>query len=607
MIFIEGIPGSGKTTVSGKLKEYYETKGQKVKLYNEGDLHPIDLAWCALFSKQEYDELLKDYPEHEEIIRKNSLVEEDQVIVAYTKMGFHPGENPVMDICEEKEIYQGKVSLEEFKTVHLRRWKAFVDQVDEETLYIMECIYFQNHIVELMGQYDLSDEVIIKYLADLMETVLPLNPKLIYLTQDDMRETINRVAVERLSPDHSKWRDWIDIVIEYTDGMPFSKARNQSGLEGTFHFFEHRKTLELKTITLMEHQLPALDIVTVNNSDYDVEKVMDRIVLSGLRDLIDEKKFSGVVMIRRNDEVVFESATGYADRANKRENKLDTKFGIASGTKTFTSTAISMLIDQGKLELDSKALPFIDYDYPTYDQSVTVHQLMCHRSGLPDYYDEEEIEDFDNFTVSKPWCEMFEPKDYFEVFPQKEMKAKPDETFSYNNSGYVMLAAIIAKVSGEKYTEFVDEHVFAKAGMKDSGFYAMNRLPENTANGYIDFEGGYRTNIYNLPIVGGGDGGAFTTAPDVLNFWDALMNGELISKELVEGNTNVIPVREGKKAYDKYGRGFWFEPGLIIMEGCDAGVSFQSGFHREKNLQYVVLSNTTDGAWDITEKIKELI
>lgn len=333
---------------------------------------------------------------------------------------------------------------------------------------------------------------------------------------------------------------------------------------------------------------------------------MESIVRTELNDLIREKDFSGVVMIRSKGQIVFESASGLADRANERPIKLDTKFGIASGTKTFTATGMMKLIESGKLKLDSKALDYIDYDYPTYDKGVTIDQLLCHRSGLPDYFDEEEVEDFDNFTVGKSWSLMFEPKDYYEIFPQKPMKAEPGSVFNYNNSGYVMLAGIIAKVSGVKYAEYLEEEIFKAAGMTGSGFYPMNQLPANTAYGYIDYEGGYRTNIFNLPIVGGGDGGAFTTGQDLFAFWDAFMDGQLISKAGAKSMTQPIsPLGEPEKG-EAYGKGFWLKPNLVMMEGCDAGVSFQSGNYLDRDLQYVVLSNTTNGAWDIVGKIQEL-
>ena len=87
-----------------------------------------------------------------------------------------------------------------------------------------------------------------------------------------------------------------------------------------------------------------------------------------------------------------------------------------------------------------------------------------------------------------------------------------------------MLAVIIEEISGIPYQKYVEQNVFSPCGMIDSGFFTMNELPERTANGYVKTESGWRTNIYNLPIVGAGDGGAFVTVEDMKKFWISLFS-----------------------------------------------------------------------------------
>ncbi|MBN2390113.1 MAG: beta-lactamase family protein, partial [Anaerolineae bacterium] len=106
--------------------------------------------------------------------------------------------------------------------------------------------------------------------------------------------------------------------------------------------------------------------------------------------------FSGVVYVRQNGQVVYERAAGYADRANRRENTPDTRFGIASGTKFFTALAIGKLIEAGKLDFATKVAECVPWNFPRYSKEITIRQLLTHTSGIPDYYDEEKIEDFDN-------------------------------------------------------------------------------------------------------------------------------------------------------------------------------------------------------------------
>jgi hypothetical protein len=141
----------------------------------------------------------------------------------------------------------------------------------------------------------------------------------------------------------------------------------------------------------------------------------------------------------------------------------------------------------------------------------------------------------------------------------------------------------------------------------------MNKLPENTTFGYIEeADGGWRTNIFNLPIIGASDGGAFTTAADLAKLWDAFWNHEILSQEMVETYIKPYTKAESEGPNKYYGHGIWIHDGddrdydeYII--GCDAGVSMKSGFMRDKALHMTVLSNTTDGAWPVLRDIYKVI
>ncbi|QVK17608.1 serine hydrolase [Mycoplasmatota bacterium] len=329
-----------------------------------------------------------------------------------------------------------------------------------------------------------------------------------------------------------------------------------------------------------------------------------------IKSSIEENNFSGVISIRKQGKIIYENAAGYADRSNKLKNNMETKFGIASGTKFFTALAIGKLIEEERLSFTTKVFDIIKYPFPYYSKEITIKQLLTHTSGIPDYFDEEKIDDFDNFKVAIPWYELKEPKEYFPIFPQEEMKFTPEERFSYCNSGFILLAAIIEEVSGMKYKDYVEKMIFKPIGMNHSGFYALNKLPENTSLGYVEEENGWRTNVYNLPIVGGGDGGAFTTVSDLYLLWDAFLNYKILSKDLVESYIKpyIKAESEGENLY--YGYGIWIYNEKSVEEyivGCDAGVSFKSAIIREKDIVYTVISNTGNGAWPIIRGIEKLL
>src|SRR3954471_20861911 len=137
---------------------------------------------------------------------------------------------------------------------------------------------------------------------------------------------------------------------------------------------------------------------------------------------IEEHAFSGVISIRRQGTVLYECATGYADRSNKIANTLATRFGIASGTKFFTALAIGKLIEAQKLAFDTKLKDCVALNFPHYAPEITIRHLLTHTSGVPDYLDEEKIEDFDTFALSIPVYNLHGPRDYLPMFPDEPMK-----------------------------------------------------------------------------------------------------------------------------------------------------------------------------------------
>src|SRR5258706_1352740 len=117
---------------------------------------------------------------------------------------------------------------------------------------------------------------------------------------------------------------------------------------------------------------------------------------------IEEHAFSGVISIRQHGAVLYERATGYADRSNKIANTLATRFGIASGTKFFTALAIGKLIAAQKLTFDTQLKDCVALDFPSYAPEITIRNLLTHTSGVPDYLDEEKRSDIDSFALSVP-------------------------------------------------------------------------------------------------------------------------------------------------------------------------------------------------------------
>ena len=332
----------------------------------------------------------------------------------------------------------------------------------------------------------------------------------------------------------------------------------------------------------------------------ELEKILDT--------SIEKHAFSGVISIRRRDTLLYERAAGYADRSNRIENTSDTRFGIASGTKFFTALAIGKLIDARKLSFSTRLKDCVALDFLRYSPEITIRHLLTHTSGIPDYFDEEKITDFDNFTVSIPWYELRGPRDYLAVFPDEGIKLTPGERFSYSNGGYILLGVVVEELTGLKYQDYVEQEIFEAIGMNQSGYFALNKLPEKTASGYVEEGDGWRTNVFNLPIVGASDGGAFTTVQDIATLWSAFWECDILPKELVDIYVQPYVKAETEGEHTYYGHGLWIREDEDrsreeYITGCDAGVSFNSSVNRDNDLQVTVISNTTDGAWPVLRDI----
>ena len=330
-----------------------------------------------------------------------------------------------------------------------------------------------------------------------------------------------------------------------------------------------------------------------------------------LDEFVDKGAFSGAVRVRRHGQPVYERSAGFADRANAIANTPETRFGIASGTKLLTALTVGRLIDAGRLTLTTQVGDCVSVALPDYAEAITIRHLLTHTSGIPDYYDEELIEDVDNFTVAVPWYELRSPKDYLPVFPQRQTKFAPGEGFSYCNGGYILLGVVVEEVTGKRFQDVVAEEILRPAGMDRSGFFAMNQLPEGTALGYIEDGEGWRTNICNLPIVGASDGGMFSTLADITALWGGFWNGDIVSEELVHVFSTPFSIAGGDSGLH-YGHGMWIRrrvDGTLqhYITGADAGVSFKSVVDRQRQLDYTVLSNTSKGAWPIARAVEDLL
>lgn len=244
VIFIEGLPGSGKTTFARRLAEYYKSLGMDVTLYNEGDLHPIDLAWCSYCTESEFAEINKKYPFLKEEIKKHTVKENNYYIIAYARINHPNVSKEFFDDMERYEVSKWE-SIEDFLAVHKKRWNHFNQTFDSNKLYIFECIFLQNHINELILNHDYSLEKANAYFNDLINQIEDTNPIVFYIQQENIHQTFHRIIEERRSPDKTKYRDWIDNVTNYLESTKYADKRQFLGIDGMERFGHYRQDMEL--------------------------------------------------------------------------------------------------------------------------------------------------------------------------------------------------------------------------------------------------------------------------------------------------------------------------------------------------------------------------
>lgn len=330
-----------------------------------------------------------------------------------------------------------------------------------------------------------------------------------------------------------------------------------------------------------------------------------------IKEMIDSN-FRGNIYIVKDNEVLCENVTGFADLANEVPNSLETKFASASAGKVFVAVGILQLIEQGKIRFDDTIGKILDIDLQHIDDEVTVEQLLNHTAGVPDYFDESVMDEYEELWVDYPNYKIRHNSDLLPLFINKPMMYPKGEKFQYNNSGYVLLAMIIEKVTGMYFDRYLKENIFDVCDMKSTGYYELDKLPAKCANHYIYCSDtkSFRTNIYSVDVKGTGAGGAYITVKDIVKFWNNLISGKLMSKKLV---SEMLIKQSGDGLDDEegyYGYGMWIIDNphgkdFAYFQGCDPGVSFLSEYNPNNGMISVLVSNYGDNVWKEMRKIRK--
>lgn len=263
-------------------------------------------------------------------------------------------------------------------------------------------------------------------------------------------------------------------------------------------------------------------------------KANDAELVAATRSFLDSlskaDEFSGVVLIAKLGKELFKEAYGFADRDRNIPNRTDTKFNLGSINKRFTKTAIHQLAAQEKLGLNDPIKKYLP-DYPNKEaaEKVTIQHLLTMQSGIGDFFGDR--------YVATPKEHIRSINDYLPLFADKPLEFEPGTRNRYSNGGFIVLGAIIEKVSGMDYYSFVRENIFKPAGMSNTDAYEKDKEAPNRAMGYTrDGEKErWRSNYSFLPARGSSAGGGYSTVDDLLRFVNALGKGIVPAPDTEQG------------------------------------------------------------------------
>lgn len=251
-----------------------------------------------------------------------------------------------------------------------------------------------------------------------------------------------------------------------------------------------------------------------------MDKKINIIINDYLKRLEEKQEFSGTVLIAKGDHVIMKESYGIANHDFDVPNTLDTKFCIASITKSITAMAIMLLAQQQKINLKDTLDKYI-YDYPNGDK-IMIHHLLTHTSGLVPLYNNPEYQ-----MYIKEKHTLIE---YIDNFKYQPLAAEPGERFEYSNMGYSLLSYIIEKVSNKTYNDFVKENIFDKLSMKKTGCFRNESILKKKANGYSMVEGNMiNCDMKNISAFNGA-GDLYSTVEDLYVWTKALMKGDILNE-----------------------------------------------------------------------------
>jgi CubicO group peptidase (beta-lactamase class C family) len=302
---------------------------------------------------------------------------------------------------------------------------------------------------------------------------------------------------------------------------------------------------------------------------------------------IDSQQLAGLAVgVKKGDETLLLKTYGYADLEHEVPMPLNASFEIGSVTKQFTAAAILQLVEAGKLSLEDDFTQYVDFD--TGGRTISIQRLLDHTSGIKGYTEVPAF--FGEFSVSD-----FPRDTLLRMMENEPFDFEPGEAEIYNNTAYFILGLIIEEVSDQSYGDYVEEHLFSRAGMDNSYYCSNSRIVKDRAHGYdMSPEGMVRAAYLNhkWPYAAGS---LCSTAEDLLKWNEALHGGKVLSDAMYQSLITPEVLNDGTELrYCKGISNFDYKGNQCISHGGGInGFLSESRYFPKQELTVVVLSNAT--------------
>lgn len=361
--------------------------------------------------------------------------------------------------------------------------------------------------------------------------------------------------------------------------------------------------------------LVALAFVSCDNPTPPANTTNDQPNLQNYFDTLDARgQFNGVVLVAKDDHVIFEKAYGLADFDPPTDLTINHQFRLASVSKQFTAMAIMILKQDGLLEYDQDVKDFIP-EFPY--EGITVRHLLTHTSGLPDYMD----------LMADYWEPELDEDDPAKMVPNNEMliaalttiappvEFEPGEQWAYSNTAYCVLATIVERTGRNAFDVFLKQRIFDPLGMESTSVYRYvigkdPNMPLRTYGMNKTADGEYEENDYNFLNGFYGDGGIYSTTKDLYSWHMGLLENKLIPREMLEEAFTPGKLNDGSDEGYGFGWGIEMEDSVKIVHHSGGWVGYATYLWRkvDSNECFIILTN--DGGpylWDIIGQMRGMM